>query len=442
MKKTLQFIGRLAGLLALGALVIVLALNLRGRQSDAMPESTVFQSPIGEATPTLLPPEPITPAPDPTDAAICARSPTPPYPISLTPCPYYLTPVQPIDLFTPQPLPTPVLPTLITGQRVVTTRGGAFKSLYVSPIYREGVIGDLRIAPDGQKVAFTVYNSEGYTLVLIMDIEEDTGFRVGISDVSGIRPFAKATWFRGWFPDSKQVLLMSDWLEIRNIETGESRRITPRGETVTDAAVSPDGQNIVYTVIQGDKLKVIDIAGSRLQELPAPLPKPGDRPENLTWAPNGKWIAYTWDQSAIYYAGPVWVIDTVTGQMKQLSPTGAYDFSPRWSPDSETLLVVRRENIQDLEADSNPSQWISNLWTVDVGRNIWKQLTHLEGKSVWSPNWAPDGSVIAFMSGSNARSNAWVINLNDMELEPLTSERTEDNSAAPLNFGVVPEAMP
>jgi TolB protein len=419
----------------LGLLLLIVACkpsgNLTTNKSPLAPQSV---SPLTSPAP---------PTPNPTDAALCAKYPTPPYPINLTPCPYYLTPPsQPIDLFTPQPLPTPVLPALIIGQPVATAKGGAFKSLYVSPIYSEGVIGDLRISPDGQKVAFTIYNSEGYTIVLIMDIEKGTGFRVGVSDVSGIRPFAKATWFRGWFPDSKQVLLMSDWLEIRNIETGESRQITPKGETVTDAAVSPDGQKIIYTVIQGDKLKVIDSAGNRLQELSAPLPKPGDRPENLTWSPNGKWIAYTWDQSSIYYAGPVWVIDIATGQMRQLSPAGAYDFSSRWSPDSATLLVVRRENTQDSKANSNPAQWISNLWTVDVDQTIWKQLTHLEGNSVWAPNWVPDGSAIAFMSDSTGRSSAWMINLNDMKSEPLTSERAEDNSAAPLNLGVVPEATP
>lgn len=419
----------------LGLLIVVAAC----KPSGSLPTSI---SPLASQAVSPLA-SPVPPTPNSTDVALCAKYPTPPYPISLTPCPYYLTPpAQPIDLFTPQSQPTPVLPTLIIGQRVEIAKGGAFRPLSVSPIYSEGVISDLRISPDGQKVAFTIYNSEGYVKVLIMDIAKGDGFRVSISDVSGVRPFAKATWFRGWFPDSKQVLLMSDWLEIRNIETGESRPITPKGETVTDAAVSSDGKKIIYTVIQGDKLKVIDITGNGLQELPAPTPKPGDRPENLTWSPNGKWIAYTWDQSAVYYAGPVWVIDTTTGQMKALSPTGAYDFSPRWSPDSTTLLTVRRENTKDTKANSNPAQWISNLWTVDVDRNIWKQLTHLEGKSVWSPNWTPDGSAITFMSGQNGRSNAWVLNLNDMKLQPLTLERAEDNSAAPLNLGVVPEATP
>jgi TolB protein len=124
--------------------------------------------------------------------------------------------------------------------------------------------------------------------------------------------------------------------------------------------------------------------------------------------------------------------------MKQLSPAGVYDLSPRWSPDSTTLLVVRRENIKDSSADTDPTQWASDLWVVNVGREEWTQLTHLKGKSAWSPNWTPDGSTIVFMSNQSGQPNAWTISLDGTTLQQLASE----NSIAPLNLGIVPEAMP
>jgi len=414
----------------LGLLILIVACKPSGSSlTSTSPLTAQAVSPLAS---------PVPPTPNPTDAALCAKYPTPPYPISLTPCPYYLTPpAQPIDLFTPQPLPTPILPTLITGQRVETAKGGAFKPLYISQSYREGKICDMHISPDGQKVAFTVCNSEGYTLVLIMNINKGTGVRVGVPDE---RLVFKPTMFRGWFPDSKQALLMSDAgiLGITNTETGDFKRISPKGEIVTDAAVSLDGQRIIYTVIKGDKLAIVDTSGKLIREILSPAPKPGDRPESLTWSPDGKWIAYTWDQGTSYYPGPLWVINTNTGQMKQLSPAGVYDLSPRWSPDSTTLLVVRRENIKDSKADSDPTQWVSDLWTVNVGREEWTQLTYLKGKAAWSPNWAPDGSAIVFMSSLSERPNAWSINLDGTALQQLAS----DNSIAPLNLGIVPEAMP
>jgi TolB protein len=411
----------------LGLAVLIVACKPSGSLSTTKsPLAPQLQSPL--APPTLSP----------ANAALCAKYPTPPYPIILTPCPYYLTPpAHPIDLFTPQPLPTPVLPTLITGPQVAMAKGGAFKLFYISQSYKAGEVCDMHISPDGQKVAFTMCNSEGYTFVLIMDIVKGTGFRVGIPDE---RLVFKPTLFRGWFPDSKQVLLMGEYgiLGIANTDRADFKRISPNGEIVTDAAVSLDGQRVIYTVIKGDKLEIVDTSGNLIREILSPIPKLGDRPENLTWSPDGKWIAYTWDQSAIYYAGPVWVINADTGQMKQLSPAGAYDFSPRWSPDSTTLLVVRRENTTDSKANADPALWISNLWTVNVSGNVWNQLTHLKGKSAWSPSWTPDGSTVVFMSSLSGQPDVWSININGIALQQMTS----DSSIAPLSLGIVPVVTP
>ncbi len=440
MKRILRFVGSLGGILLLGLLMAFLAVNFRERQPQATSQSAIFQSPIEEPAPTSAPPRSKTPTADPVGAAVCAKYPTPPYPINLTPCPYYLTPpAQPIEVFTPQPLPTPILPTLIAGQRITTVNGNVFRPLYISQSYKEGEVCDFRVAPDGQKAAFTICNSEGYTIVLIMDVAKSTGFRMGITDISNVRPYNKATWFRGWFPDSQHVLLMSDWLEVFDIGTGEHRRITSENaETVTDAAVSPDGRTIVYTRIQGDVLKIIDTEGNVLRSIDSPLPKPGDRPENLTWSPDGKWIAYTWDQGTAYYPGPLWLIEASSGQMKPLSPPGVYDLSPRWSPDSAALLVVRRENIKDSAVDADPTQWISDLWVVNASENIWKQLTRLEGKSAWAPNWTLDGSAIVFMSSQSSPPAAWTINIDGTGSQQLTTDRT----ISPLNLAIVPEVTP
>jgi len=440
MNRILRLVGSLAGLLLLGVLAAVLVLNLRERQPNVSLGSGVFQSPIKQPTSTPVPPKPGTPTPDPADIAICARYPTPPYPINLTPCPYYLTPpAQPIEIFTPQPLPIPILPTLIAGQRITTVSGSTFRPLYISQSYKEGEVCDFRIAPDGQKAALTICNSEGYTMVLIVNVARGTGFRIGIIDVSSGRPYNKATWFRGWFPDSRHVLLMSDWLEILNIETGEHRRVTPENaETATDAAVSPDGRMIIYTRIQGDVLKIIDTDGNMLRSISSPSPKPGDRPENLTWSPDGKWIAYTWDQGTSYYPGPLWLIEASSGQMKPLSPSDVYDLSPRWSPDSATLLVVRRENIKDSAVDSDPTRWISDLWVVSISENAWKQLTRLEGKSAWAPNWTLDGSAIVFMSSQGSQPGTWTINVDGTGLQ----QHTTDKAISPLNLVIVPEVIP
>ncbi|MCS7016819.1 MAG: hypothetical protein NZM42_11965 [Gemmatales bacterium] len=215
---------------------------------------------------------------------------------------------------------------------------------------------------------------------------------------------------------------MSDWLEILNIETGESRRITPEGETVTDAAVSPDGKTIVYTIIQGDQLILMDTTGRLLHKVSAPSPKPGARPEGIIWSPDGRFIAYIWDQTVIQFNsfGPLWVMDIQTGEQWPLSPEGVFDSFSTWSPQGDQILVVRRENMEDRSADFDLNRLVSNLWVVEVSSQNWRQLTSLKRRGAWSPVWTPDGSAVVFMANLNGQPDAWVINADGSGLVQLT----------------------
>ena len=423
-------LGRLAPrLLSLVHLLVVFSVIVLGVLAVAC-------GPVGDSSrrPPLLPMQPqsplpsaVAPTPDPTDAAICARYPTPPYPISLTPCPEYLTPpAEPIEIFTPAPRPTPIVPIVMVGPQMSTARGNTFRPVFISKDYTgSGELCDMRPSPDGQKVALHLCNTEGMSLVII-------------APVSGGRAVGEARggWFRGWFPDSNQWLLMGDHLEVLNSDTGEARRITSEGETVTDAAVSPDGKAVAYTIIQGDRLKIIDTAGNLLHEGLAPSPRPGTTPDLVTWSPDGQFIAYIWDQIVGQFNnyGPLWVLDVQTGKQWQLSPDEVFDSFPTWAPQGHRILVVRRENMDDESADFNLNKLVSNLWVVDADTQEWRQLTNLNGQGAWSPVWTPDGSAVAFMSNMGNQLNGWLINVDDRSLQQLAV----DSPIMPRALSVIP----
>lgn len=427
MKNVLRITGSLAVLLLMVTLVVFLALSLRGRAPEATVGSAIFQSPIRDATSTPAPPERGTQTPSPVDAAICAQYPTPPYPISLTPCPYYLTPPpEPIVIFTPAPRPTPDMPGIILGSQIAASEGSTFRPVYISKDYTgSGELCDMRPSPDGQKIALNLCNTEGMSLIVIASVHDSKA-------VGG----AQGGWFRGWFPDSNQWLLMDDHLQILSIATDESRRITPVGETVTDAAVSPDGKTIAYTIIQGDRLKLIDTDGNLLLEILSPKPKPGDRPEGITWSADGQFIAYVWDKTVIQFNsfGPLWVVETKTSKQWQLSPDNVFDSFPTWAPVGHRILVVRRENIDDRSTDFDLSKLKSNLWVVDTDMQEWRQLTDFKGQGAWSPVWSPDGSAVVFMSNMDDRLNGWLINIDDHRLQQLTF----DSPLMPRVLSVIP----
>lgn len=384
MNRYLKILRSLLGLLVLSALTVGLAAILR----VATP-AMVGQSPVASPTPSTV-----------------IRSPLP-------------TP-------TPVPVPPRSIPTVAVEPLVRTITGYTYRLITVprETFKGQGELCDLQSSPDGRYAAVSVCATEGVIFdVFVVDLAQGTGYQIGICHLDRTQGCRfKETWFRGWFPDSRRVLLMSDWLEILDIETGESRRITPEGETVTDAAVSPDGTTIAYTIIQGDRLIVSDTGGRLLHEVSAPSPKPGARPEGMIWSPDGRFIAYVWDQTVIQFNsfGPLWVMDVQTGEQRSLSPEGVFDGFPIWSPHGDHILVVRRENMEDRSADFDLNRLVSNLWIVEVNSQKWHQLTQLKGQGAWSPVWTPDGSAVVFITNLGGQPDAWMINADGSGLVQLT----------------------
>ena len=346
------------------------------------------------------------------------------------------------------PLPTPTLvpmppkpiPTVAIAPLVRPSTGHPYRQ---DTIPRDTIQGqrelcDLQVSPDGRYAAVSICATEGVIFdVFIVDLAQGAGFQVGICQqdmTQGCR--FKPTWFRGWFPDSRRVLLMSDWLEILDLESGARKRITPEGETATDAAVSPDGKTIAYTLIQGDGLIFRDTDGHLLNQMPAPSPKPGARPEGITWSPDGQFIACVWDRIVGQFNnyGPIWIVDMRTGTQWQLSPEGVFDSFPTWSPQGDRLLVVRRENMEDRSADFDLNKLVSNLWVVEASSRTWRPLTQLQGHGAWSPVWTPDGSAVVFMSNLDGQPDAWMIHADGSGLLRLTS----DSPMMPRSLDVMP----
>ena len=386
-----------AGLLLL-ALLLPACATVEPPQATGTPQVVVTAEPgDGYPPPTDMPPSP-TPYPPPGQAA-----------------------------YTPWPTVTPALPAIARGASAHTQSGNTFELLFVGLNYSQsGELCEMYLSPDGQKAALFMCHTEGKAQVLIVDLASGNYFDAVIIGVSGYSgdPFAKRTWFRGWFPDSKRVLLMSDWLEILNVETGERQMVTSGSfdETVSDAAVSPDGQRIVYTALQlSGALKLVGADGLQIGESPPPSPKPGVRPRGLTWSPSGSLVAFVWDQIVGQFNnyGPLWVLDPQTMEQRPLSPEGVYDSSPIWSPQGDQILVVRRENMDNDAANFDLGRLVSNLWVVNVTSGEWRQLTDLQGAGAWAPAWTPDGSGVVFISNTGGQMAVWMVNADGSGLSQL-----------------------
>jgi dipeptidyl aminopeptidase/acylaminoacyl peptidase len=195
-----------------------------------------------------------------------------------------------------------------------------------------------------------------------------------------------------------------------------------------DQAWSPNGDRLAYVSQvdgRGPQVHVMWRSSGRS----GALTNLREGPNNLTWSPDGKWIAFTMFVSGegtslakppmkpegAEWAAPVTVIESVRyradgagylepgnthifvlsadgGTPRQLT-SGEYNHGSRlqWTADGKSIIFAA--NRQD--------DWIfdpveSELWSVDVASGDVKQLTDRDGPD-FGPAISPDGSKIAYL---------------------------------------------
>ncbi|MBK5296731.1 MAG: PD40 domain-containing protein, partial [Vicinamibacteria bacterium] len=105
---------------------------------------------------------------------------------------------------------------------------------------------------------------------------------------------------------------------------------------------------------------------------------------DVTWSPDGRFIAYASDKSGNF---DIWVQSVGGGDPVQVTRSAAHDVQPDWSPDGNTL-VFRSER------DGG------GLFLVPALGGTERQLTSFGSY----PSWSPDASEILFVKGNNLES--------------------------------------
>ncbi len=242
-------------------------------------------------------------------------------------------------------------------------------------------VGDVRLSPDGKRVAYTVTNNDGE-----------------------LRPYGQL-----W------ILTLADGKAV-NLSTGKESSGSPEW--------SPDGGKIAYSGrLQGKSGLIVANADgsaprfySEMGGTNNPLPSMGKR---ITWSPDSKKIAFihsvpgpetadvTGDPIVItrYLYKPdadegesrfndnkrlhIFLADVATGAITQLTTGNHYEHSVQWSPKGDEIAFVSNR-------EDNEDQFFNyDLFTLRVADNSIRRLTATENIE-YRPVWSPDGSRLAY----------------------------------------------
>jgi Tol biopolymer transport system component len=224
--------------------------------------------------------------------------------------------------------------------------------------------------------------------------------------------------YPAWSPDSEEIAFSREEAGIRsiwvkNITSGEERRLTSGDYDDIQPAWSPKGSTILFVRSRQSKVKLepgdvfglfadgdiwaIDLATQKENR----LIKNAFNPD---YAPDGKRIAF--DAS---WAGPrrIWAVDSLGHNPQQLtsdSSEGISHLRPRWSPDGRRLVFQNIErtkfDVRVFDLTHAKSIWVTNdavqdlnpVWSA-TGRFIYFSSYRGGGINLWRAAMSPDGTV-------------------------------------------------
>ncbi len=447
MKRILNIVGGLLGLLVLVGLAVALAMTFSGLRREVQPLSQALQSPI--ETPTLPPyPPPATPTPPgPPATPTVAPTPIPRCTFAARPAP--VEPGPPLEAYQfsepkivlTHPAAIGIAGWLPDGQRLLITRdvpGTNRQSIDVLDV-QTGELSTYaeREGSSGKPVWLAALKAVAY-LTLVAEKGEEQPIRYHpelwisygspqrveclISDVWGalaVEPDGKRLWYfsRANLDRPQQLNVETKAIQPAPLDLAPLRY--PKypepvqsmlGLSAFQIAWHPDGSQLVFYTQPWTFL--FDMRTNQICEIDLGRSEPENMPiwaMEAKWSPNGRYLAFITigslpDQAsgtgaAILYTD-LTILDTRTGDLRTLQP--APDINPgqhyvtdiAWAHDSRHLAVLGLVRMDEVGIAYD------GLFFVDAVSGEFRRILpdhEFGGAWGWEAAWSPSGSLLAVL---------------------------------------------
>jgi len=246
-----------------------------------------------------------------------------------------------------------------------------------------------------------------------------------------------------WSPDGKRVYFRGKTnIESVAAEGGDETSVPIRSEIPLivwvpsgSNEVSRDGRSIVFAGgYRGNEQRpgengIYTVPSQGGEARPIAV---GDYPENPSWSPDVKWIAYT-DKDSI------WIVSSEGGSPKQLTSDAdqVAENELRWSPDGKTIAYFGADRtVRLIPSTGGPSQVLTQIpvvndflglsWSPDGSKLAYTTIQKawvisasggepteipvgFDGSRIIGIDWSPDGQTLAFTGATGAQEEVWLM---------------------------------